>query len=868
MTTRTPEHKPRKRQSPERGELLLHLSRDLLETGTTDNLRERIGGKAFGLCQAMQIGLHVPEAWVVTTRAFETVVAFLVPQVETLEQLKQLLKGAELPESLVEDIRLHCGEGVWAIRSSAIEEDGDRSFAGQQGTILNVSGTKNIVDAIRHVWASLYDHTALTYRVRLAVDDVPKSMGVVIQRMIAPDMAGVLFTRNPVTFDRNEAVLSVAVGLGTFVVQGQRSDTYFFERPSGYLRRYDSPTILEPTNVLGATPHLTEAQLQMFAGMCEQLEALMLGGVDVEWALLRGRLMVLQLRKITAVSSPNHEHIWSNVNVGEALPGVATPLTWSILNDFSVRGFRYAFGALGLDTDPDTEMVGSFYGRVYINITEFVRIANTIPLLKPDTLMKLGGGGGAEFVGDLGRHSSARFLSKLPTTIPRILATQLTLPLIAPLWQDYFTNQCQAFFVKDLYRVSQRGLEDELQSIQRLFEWTGLVMLSVSANFLLSYVLTIEFLKWFGLHGHIGHEKLLQGLTVSSAEPGKALLELGRIARRSMRLRRILSLPAEDVLEALKQHEKHSDVRHFLSDLEAFQREFGHRAPREAELSTPRWREDPRFIFDVVRGFLDTPHLPSPREVIREAEIARDELDDLISKVLVQGTHNVFQLLLTLMRSNARRRESMRGKVVDGLDMYRRFFLECGRRMAQMSVLRHPEDIFYLRIDEIESWIKDANQGREFRRYVLTRRAIYDVFESLPDPPTTFALRGDKITSVRETSVQTDGPVRELQGLSASPGRVTGRARVILRPDHVTLVPGEILVVPHADVGWTPLFITAAGVVMELGGPLSHASIVAREFRIPSVVNVHSPRVTQTIKTGDLITVDGDRGLVILHDET
>jgi pyruvate,water dikinase len=809
----------------------------------------------------MQIGLTVPEAWVVTTHAFDSVVNSLVPQCETLDDLKQALRTASLPESLVEEIREHCGMGAWAIRSSSIEEDGERSFAGQQGTLLNVVGSDAVADAIKNVWASLYDHNALSYRARLAVDDIPKSMGVVLQRMIVPNISGVLFTRNPVTCDQGEAVLSVAAGLGTTVVQGLQTDTYYLERPSGYLKRIESPGTEDPKKLL------TETHLKMFAGMCDQLEAHLQGGVDVEWGSTDGKFMILQIRRITAEALHSRESIWSNVNVGEALPGVASPLTWSILRDFSNRGFRYAFGSIGLDVDTDAEMVGSFYGRIYLNITEFVRVANTIPLLKPGTLVGVGGGAGSELVSDVGRKSSAKFLSRLPTTIPRVIGAQLALPLLAPVWQDYFSAQCQAFFEKDLYRVSQRGLEDELRTIQRLFERTGLVLLSISGNFLLSYVITTEFLKLFGLRGRIGHEKLLQGLNVSSSEPGKALLELGRIARRSMRLRRILSLPTEDLLKELRHNERYPDVQHFLSKLSAFQKEFGHRAPREAELSTPRWREDPQFVFDTMRGFLNAPHLPSPQEEVREAEIARKELDTLISQVLVPGTQNFFRLLLHMTRENASRRESMRAKVVDGLDMYRRFFLECGRRMVQMSVLRHPEDIFYLRMDEIESWVKDASHGRHFRRYVLMRRALSDVFKSLPDPPSTFTLVGDKITSVSDSSINTDGPVQELFGLSASPGRVTGRARVVLKPENVTLLPGEILVVPYADVGWTPLFISAGGVIMELGGPLSHASIVAREFRIPAVVNVHNPRVTQSIKTGDLVTVDGDRGLVILHKQ-
>jgi len=834
-----------------------------------------VGGKANGLYRLQEAGLEVPAGFVVTTDAFFEAVERVIAQVADVHELREALLEVELPDGLLEEIRKNLeivGAARWAVRSSAIGEDGERSFAGQQFTVLGAKGLDDVVAAIREVWASLYDPAALVYRSRLKVDEIPTGMAVVIEEMLDPSSAGVLFTRNPVDGAQHQAVISAAHGLGTTVVGGEECDTYYIERPSGYLVRSD---------LMGDEPILDEKTVAEFARVSEQVERIFSAPMDVEWAFAEGaaedgefEFYVLQARPISTALVPERDRetsVWTNTNVGEALPGVATPLTWSILEAFSRRGFEQAFGTLGLDVPEDYELVGSFYGRVYLNLTDFVSIASAIPVLSPTRLFEVAGGGGVELLEEVAREqrSPAKFISRLPRTIPKIAAAQASMPVVAPLWDGYFRVRCEEFFLKDLYRLNHQALKDELDQLDRLFDRTGLVMLTVSSNFLMSYMLTTESLRWFGTRETIGSEReLFKALDVTSAEPGRALLEMGRIVRRSRRLRRIISQnPAGDVMKLLHENQHFSDVEHLLDEIEAFRREFGHRAPREAELATPRWREDLSFVFDVLKGFIDTRHLPSPREVERERQEAIDDIEHIIGRAFDPWTGLVFRGILTLARSNARRRETLRARVVDSLDMYRHFFLECGRRMTQTGTIREVEDVFYLKIDEIRDYLEDVVHGKPYRLRVIVRKAIHDAFEAQPDPPATFLLRGSEIIAERDL-VEKRRPIQgnytEVHGLPASGGRVTGRARVITDPNSGdTVLPGEVLVVPYADVGWTPLFIAASAVVMALGGPLSHASIVAREFQMPAVVNASD--ALAEIETGDIVTVDGDRGVVYVR---
>lgn len=863
MTTRTPEHRPRTpapKSTPRAAPSEYTVGLDEAAP------RERVGGKAWGLMLAKRAGFDVPDGFVLTTSAFDVMFDLVVPGVRSTEELRRALLEQPLPVHLEEELRAATqgGTGLWAVRSSAFDEDGKRSFAGQQHTVLNVTGMDALIQAVRQVWASLYEPSALMYRARLALDGLPGSMAVVIQRMVHPRAAGVVFSRNPMHPDRQEMLVSAASGLGTAVVDGSACDTYYLERPSGYVTRQECVD----------APVLSGADLERLANLAMRTEGLLASdaaaaGADVEWALVGNELVVLQARPITTMGAHTQDVVWSNANVGEALPGVATPMTWSVLREFSQRGFERAFGALGLDVPADVELVGSFHGRIYLNLSEFVGIASAIPLLDPHMLYSVAGGGGASLVKDVARRSSSAFVARLPTTVPRMLATQASMPVIARVWDQYFAKRSETFFEKDLYRMSHGALLEELQALDRLFNTTGLVMLSVSSNFLMSYVVMSEVLKWFGAQEIQGREAdLLADLGVKSAEPGQQLLELGRIARRSRRLRRIIGdLPSNEVLAALIQHDKHNDVRHFLDELDVFRRMYGHRAPREAELATPRWREDVSFAFDVLKGFLDAAHLPSPREVERGREERAVKARALVARSFAPGMAQVFSVILTVTRANARMREATRARVVESLDMYRHYLLECGRRMVQTGVLDRSDDVFFLKKPEILEWLDDVTVGRTFKRRVVARRAVFEAFETLPDPPSTFVARGDELIGeerlVQEVT-ESGSELMELQGLPSSSGRYTGRVRVVTQPAGAKVEPGEVLVVPHADVGWTPLFVGAGAVVMGLGGPLSHAAIVAREFHIPAVVNVR--RVCERLQTGDVVTVDGDRGLILVRE--
>jgi rifampicin phosphotransferase len=861
-----------------------------VRVGAVDWPGGRVGGKADGLHRLVRRGFAVPEAFCVLTDAFEAVVARCVHRVSDLCELREALGEVDLPRGLEDEIAARMdsiGAQRWAVRSSALEEDTlAHSFAGQQASVLEVETLDEVLAAVREVWASLFDVGGLLYRNQLHVDLVPQPMAVVIQRMVSPTAAGVMFTQNPVVEDSSQIVINAAKGLGTTVVGGGAADTYYLDKATGYVEHHElAGRGHEHAGEDGGEAVLDHDQLEELAACARRLDRLDGHPQDVEWAYapesaadaesgLRGKLYLLQARPISGLR-PEAEQpsVWTNVNVGEALPGVATPLTWSIIHNFSRRGFERAFGSLGLNVPADYELVGSFRGRVYLNLSQFMSVASAIPLLSPDTLFEMAGGGGVELVRDIYESQSpAAFLTRLPLTLVRVAASQVTMPAVARLWGAYFQGRRDAFFHRDLSRLNHLEFFGQLDAIDELFDRTGRVMLACSSNFLMSYVVMSELLElWGGAKAAKDEKKLVSALGVDSAQAGLDLLNLGRLARRSRRLRRVITeVDSGEVLDELEALADYEDVEIFLSELRAFRQRHGHRAPREAELATPRWREDTRFLFEVVRSYIRAPHLPSDRELERERDRTREQADRLIGHTFPPGLEALFRTLLRLTRGNARLREFMRNRVVDTLDMYRRYFLECGRRLVLQDVLRQPEDVFYLRYDELRDWLDEVSVADDFAVRVLVRRALQRSLAELPDPPNTFVLRGNEMIAERDYQRRRDkAPARstidEIRGLPGSAGKVTGRARLIVDPNaDASLEPGEVLVAPYTDVGWTPLFLTASAVVMSLGGPLSHSCIVAREYGIPTVVNAHG--AMEQISDGDLITVDGDRGVVYVRE--
>lgn len=855
--------------------------------------RKNVGGKAARLAWLRRHGFLVPETWVVPQKAFAAALRELSPACEPRSLLRaatgravysraaearQEILSASLPSHLEEELEelwaRHGASAPWgfAVRSSATCEDGALvSMAGLAESVLGVRGAPALIDAVRRVWASIASGRALGYLATHGVRDV--GMAVVLQPIVRADAAGVMFTRKH--GGPHERIVNAGFGLGSPVVDGITTPDM--------LRIGEDGQVLESTiarklraAVVGDSgvkeiavdrpddPALTPERIAELASVAKRLEAIEDVPWDVEFACEGDRVWIVQARHVTGRGFPDGGEagtVWSSCNVGEALPGVATPFTWSVAGDYSESGFRKAFGTLGCSVPKHARLVGNVHGRFYLNLTEFMRIAAQVPWLDPRTLVELGGGsGGDELANQVGEVSRKRFIARLPLTATRLLREQLRLDDHVSKFEQEAEQSFRLHNALDLAILPDDGVARKIRDVQALLERTGDVMLTCASSALGTHIILKHVLSRVEPEGaeRLAHD-LTRGIRdLESARPAIGVMRIVDLARRDPEARDVL-VQENATVSAVPDGPTKRALVSFL-DL------YGDRAVREAELSTPRWKEDPRPVLAMIRVALRGETRDIEPQLARAKSEADAEMQRLVPR-LKFAEQTLVRHLITRAQKAARRREQMRTQVTRVLGMLREVALDADRRLLRLvpelardwaelrasgSPLGAVHTVFFLTVDEVNNALRASRT--DLAPLVRARRAEYMRDQARPDPPATFIGA--------PPSVQLPPAGGDLmKGTGASSGVVEGSARVLLSASQMSeLQPGEILVVHTTDVGWTPLFCIAAGVVTELGGPLSHAAVVARELAVPSVVNVDG--VTRALKTGDRVRVDGDRGVI------
>jgi len=887
---------PRSARRPHDAPWLLSLDDLVRDEKLSD--RKHVGGKATRLVWLKRHGFLVPRTWVLSQKAFAAAIRQLSPSCEPRSLLRSVNSGrtvyaraaeareeilkAPLPDGLAEELaalwNAHSASAPWgfAVRSSATCEDGAIvSMAGLAETILGARGPEELAHAVRAVWASIASGRALGYLATHGVRDV--GMGVVIQPMVEAVAAGVMFTRKTKT-SANERIINAGVGLGSPVVDGITTPDMLRIGPDG--------AVLEQTiarkqkaSVIGEhgiheiaverpdEPALSAAHIHQLSEIAAQLERLEDVPWDVEFACEKEQVWIVQARHVTGLGFPeggDESTVWSSVNVGEALPGVATPFTWSVAGDYSDSGFRKAFGTLGCTVPKSAVLVGNVHGRFYLNLTEFMRIAAQVPWLDPRTLVDLGGGsGGDELAHQVTDVSRKSFYARLPLTTTRLLKEQLRLDDHVARFEEEAERALRDHNALDLAILPDEGCGRKFRDVQALLERTGDVMLTCASSALGSHIL-LKGLVTRVAKDQIGAERLAHDLTsgirdLESARPAIGVMRIVNLARREPEARAVLEQENVATLDALPEG---STKRALVSFLDLY----GDRAGREAESSTPRWKEDRRPVFAMIRVGLRGDARDVEPQLARAKAGADAEMQRLIKRLNFAEVTAVRHLVARAQKA-ARLRERMRTWVTRVLGMMRDVALDADRRLLRLvpelaqdwarlkqtsTSLATIHTAFFLTVDEIVQALRASRT--DLAPLVRARRAELARDQARPDPPRTFIGAPPPIQLP-----PSGGAV--MKGTAASSGIVEGNARVLLSASQMSeLLPGEILVVHTTDVGWTPLFCIAAGVVTELGGPLSHAAVVARELAVPSVVNVDG--VTRALKTGDRIRLDGDAGVI------
>lgn len=825
--------------------------------------------------------------------------------------LQERLRNATLPRDLeaalskaLEQQEAKFGtDTLWAVRSSAVAEDLDgASFAGQYDTLLGLRGFSEVRDALLRCWASFLNPHSLHYRRQRGIREVLGA--VVVQRLVSADAAGVAFTVDPLTGASDRIVINANFGLGETVVGGQVTPDAFVVKKSSLdiLDRRVGSKELATRLVPGGTREealdaeasirlcLSDAELTQVGALAKRVEEVRQNPVDLEWAVLNGKAYLLQARAVTASTSmpppaPERDKpppgwqpelntpidprypLYSDGNISEVLPGCTTPLSWSIIGPALEHSFRTPAADLGIIPElPDQFIVlGFFFHRPYLNVSYFVEIAKRMPGLSPATVFE-------EFVGECDAREenysafSARDL--LPSNLLRSVGA-----IRAGLKQGKrLSADIEACRQEYLERTETLGadayadwdLDQVVAEIDETKEmWHPTVVHIWASQYAVGFFGVLRDLtaKWLGDEGGSLAANLVTGIgSLPSADPAFAIYDLSRLVTSSTELSELFATVSDDqaIIDRLREAAS-GDCRRFQEELQEFLRKFGHRAVCEAECRNRCWREDPAQVLAHLRNFLGA-KVPPP-DVVRERQRkASEEAYVAATGKLSSGRRYLFDRVLRESRRRIAEREQMKDLLILYADGGRRLYRRAERLLVERKLLARGDDMYFLVVDEVLALGRGQLAVDEAAQITARRRRDFEWSLAVQVPHLQ-----DGEARLLDPDGQDAAPETgdRLMGIGVSPGKVEGLARVVRDPrENSTLAAGEILVARVTDLGWTPLFLNAAALVVEVGGLLSHGSIVAREYGLPAVVGATG--ATSRIRTGDRIRVDGNRGEVTI----
>lgn len=873
------------------------------------------GGKAANLGELIRAGFPVPEGFCLTTAAYASacdtsqLAALLAElaaigsdertrQAELAATMRAVITDAPLPlavnEALTEAYLALVQEQpvAVAVRSSATAEDlPSASFAGQQETFLNLIGVEAVLAAVRQCWASLWTDRAVSYRASLGIDPRTVRLAVVVQRMVNASVAGVLFTANPLTGRRREAVIDANPGLGEAVVSGATNPDHFVVRTStGEIverRLGDKRFSIQPVAGGGirrvenaeAQPEacLTEMGIRALVKLGAAVEKQFACPQDLEWAMdAAGQILLLQTRPITTlfplpVDAPTTDdelRVYLSFTVQQGTYRPFTPMGIS-----AIRVLASSISAL-VGYPPRSMLAGPHFvteaaSRVYFDVTAALRSSFGRALLVQS--MEQAEVHAATMFRQLANDPC--FALRPTPRGPLFRAIARLLVRSGSLWHlvqaMVSPGSARARFsrlIRELQKMgtieTNRPAADYLTKVEQLLVESMRWLPGASFPVMMGGMQTLALAKT--LLGEQATESELQVALRGSpfnptTEMNLALWTLaGQVrADRSVSQQVRGRTPAQ-LAEAYRGGRLPALLQRGLAD---FLAQHGHRSVSELDLGVPRWSEDPAYVLTILCGYLESrePAL-SPatqyRQAAREGEAMVAELTRR-ARLRSRWRGLIAGFCLRRARALGGLREMPRFVIALLLAQARTMLWPAGEELARLGRLDAASDIFFLTLPEGQ----EALAGTDMRARVRERRAADDQERARRHVP--LVLLSDGTEPSVEPPAAAVSPQQRLQGTPASPGVVTATARVILDPRGADLLPGEILVAPSTDPGWTPLFLTAGGLVMETGGAMAHGAIVAREYGIPAVVGVRG--AIECIPSGSRITVDGAAGTVSIE---
>ncbi len=850
-----------------------------------------VGGKSVNLGELSRIAeIRVPEGFCISTEVFKNVVRELLPINELLNQLslltvedsipitalgseiRNIIEGVEIPHDIVEEIEHHLfllGENdAYAIRSSATAEDLlHASFAGQQDSYLNIIGKDSVLKHIRKCWASLFTDRAIVYRIQNGFDHHNVYLSVIVQKMIFSDVAGIMFTADPVTSNRRIVSIDASFGLGEALVSGLvNADNYKVKNGRILDKKISTKALAVYALKGGGTDKhemkisiqnqqaLTDEQILELEHIGRKIEKHFCCPQDIEWCLAGNTFYIVQSRPITTlypIPEGNNEgnHVYISVGHQQMMTDPMKPLGLSLWQLRAGRPMFKAGGRLFVDVAHDLstlagrksliEAMGQHDPLIKDALMTIVERGDFIKLLPDDEKVPVHvksdkgippadilaqAGNGPEIVHDLIKHSEASV-----ETLRQHITMKSGTDLFDFILEDIEQSK-QMVFASPHMRVILAAMNASAWINGKMNEWLG----EKNAADILSQ----------SVSNNITSDMGLALLDVADAiRPHGAVIDY------------LQEVKDDDFLNELPKLEGGTEARDAIG---VFLNKYGMRCAGEIDITKARWSEKPATLIPIILGNIKNfEHSASKRKFEEGRQQALNKKEELLDRLrqLPDGEQKASEAeqMIDLLRNFAGYREYPKYEIVNRFFAYKQALIKEIEQLVQAGVINNREDVYYLTFEEF----REVVRTHQLDQKVIAERKEEHKRNKKLTPPRVITSDGEILAGQYKRANIPDGA---LAGLAVSSGIIEGRARVIVSMGDADIEDGDILVTSFTDPSWTPLFVSIKGLVTEVGGLMTHGAVIAREYGLPAVVGVE--HATTLIKEGQRIQVNAIEGYV------
>lgn len=845
------------------------------------------GGKAVNLFELQNAGFRVPAFVVIPAE----VLSEIIDQENIPDKIFDKIRQYQIPNSFLENMLSHFPEsGLFAVRSSAVDEDGkEQSFAGQFESYLYVN-PENLENKIKSVWCSAFSERVILYRQNNGLS-LKSGLAVIVQEMVNADVAGVGFGIDPVKGNRKERLVCSVFGLGEGIVSGElNADTFTIKTNGDIESRIAHKTHRidhDKTTGTGTIKTELEKNLSDRASLSPE-QVLEIGRVlwklyqhyqtyqDIEFAYSDHKLYLLQTRPVTTlgkIADTSGDHIvWDNSNIIESYPGMTSPLTFSFINKMYQAVYIQLVKMMGV-TDLEVEkhqsvfanMLGLLNGRVYYNLINWYATLALLPgyALNAGFMEKMMGVKEKFELTNIQPKSKLGERLRILNMIRQILQNWHQLPTMRRNFQHDFEQEILAYKKLNLEEMNPGELMGIYSRLENtiLKKWKAPLVNDFFA--MIFFGVLQKLVTSYGIDENATvHNDLMCGArNIISTEPVHRCLRISQMILKNDKVASLFqNLNNEAILPAIK----HADPA-IYKEIDMYLQEFGNRCVGELKLETITYSQKPSLFMKVIRSYVEQGLMTEVHQNNVDIEMrkaAEEKVNTMLKNKPLKRL--IFQYFLHHSRILVSSRENLRFERTRAFGMVRDIFTEIGKKFYSESLIHHSRDIFYLTKEEIFDFIQGSSVNYNLKDLIEIRKNKFFDLEKLhmSERIDTFGIvyLGNNFIQLHEKKI-----LGNLKGLGCCPGHVKARVRVVIDPNEVKNLNGDILVTSNTDPGWVTLFPSASAILVERGSLLSHSAIVSREMGKPCIVGISG--LLDHVKTGDLIEMDGRSGEIQIVKE-